>query len=223
MSAITIVPSLPAQTFREIEGLVSCLAPRIAEFQVDIVDGNFAQPVAWPYTESEPLTALLKLQQLAPTVAIELDCMIKNPEHIVDQALRCGVSRMVIHFGSTDNYAAVAERLQEEGVLVGLAITNDADLDEVQALRPLFDYVQVMGIAVVGKQGQPFDERTIETLKQLRQHDRDGVLAVDGAVNAETIPRLVAAGANRLAPGSAIAQAKDPVAALGVLQQVAQH
>ncbi len=35
-------------------------------------------------------------------------------------------------------------------------------------------------------------------------------IAIDGSVNTATLPLLKAAGANRFAPGSAIAKAEDP-------------
>ena len=58
----------------------------------------------------------------------------------------------------------------------------------------------------MGQQGQPFDERTIDTIKYFRAKFPDLEIAVDGAVNSKTIPLLIAAGANRLSPGSAVSK-----------------
>jgi pentose-5-phosphate-3-epimerase len=59
-------------------------------------------------------------------------------------------------------------------------------------------------------QGQEFDERTLDTIAKLRKSYPRLEIAVDGAVNAATIRRLLQAGATRFAPGSAITQTADP-------------
>ena len=69
-----------------------------------------------------------------------------------------------------------------------------------------------MGIARIGTQGQPFDERTLATVASLRTKYPAIEITVDGAVNADTIIPLREAGTNRFAPGSAVARAEDPVA-----------
>jgi pentose-5-phosphate-3-epimerase len=45
-------------------------------------------------------------------------------------------------------------------------------------------------------------------------------IAVDGAVNKETITQLLAAGANRFAPGSAVSKALDPALAYKQLAEL---
>ena len=77
----------------------------------------------------------------------------------------------------------------------------------------MIDFVQLMGIKEVGRQGQPFAEETFARVKKLRSVYPELEIAIDGGVNQETIPGLAEAGASRLAPGSAIAKQADPKAA----------
>ena len=78
-----------------------------------------------------------------------------------------------------------------------------------------------MGIKTVGKQGQPFDSRTEKNIERIKNKYPDLTIAVDGAVNESTIPVLVAAGAIRLAPGSAITRAPDSAEAYKHLHELA--
>lgn len=205
-----ITPSLPPTSFRELAALVEALQGSASAIQVDIVDGVFAPHVSWPFTEGDPGAALTLLQTLTPHIAIEVDCMVHEPERYLETLLACGVTSVIVHFGSTEAYGALSTSIRSVGCKAGLAVTNDTDLDSFAPLVPLFDFVQVMGIKQVGAQGQPFDERALSTVANLRQLFPSLPLVVDGAVNTETLPRLKAAGATRFAPGSAIAKSEDP-------------
>ncbi len=216
-----ISPSLPAASFAELITLIKELDGTISLFQVDIVDGVFAPHVSWPFTEDEPMHGLSDLRLLCATVPIEVDCMVDSPEQYLETILDAGVVSVILHWGSTKEYARSVERVRERGAQCGLAITNDALLTEVAALIPTFDFIQVMGIKTVGAQGQPFDERTLDTVTVLRSHFPLLPIVIDGAVNVDTIPRLKEAGATRFAPGSAIAQSSDPRASYEQLRVLA--
>ena len=71
-----------------------------------------------------------------------------------------------------------------------------------------------MGIERIGFQGEPFDHRVVQKIKALRAHFPHVTISVDGGVSLQTVPELVAAGANRLVVGSAIMNQPDIDAAL---------
>jgi pentose-5-phosphate-3-epimerase len=66
-----------------------------------------------------------------------------------------------------------------------------------------------MGIATIGKQMQPFDERVLDQILEIKKRYPNLFIAVDGSVNRDTAHRLVEAGAGRLAIGSALYKALD--------------
>jgi pentose-5-phosphate-3-epimerase len=73
------------------------------------------------------------------------------------------------------------------------------------------DFVQVMGIDRIGRQGEPPDihHREIALVERLRRRYPSLTIQVDGGV-APHVKELVRAGANRLIVGSAIVHAKNP-------------
>lgn len=213
LNKIIIVPSYPAPTFEDLADLASDISSVADELQVDIVDGEFVSAQSWPFnqTETDVVEELGRLMELPPGLTLELDCMILDPVEYLDTFVRIGVSRVIIHYGSTSYYEECLEHALHNDYLIGLAILPSVNFDEVENLIDKFDYVQVMGIAEVGTQGQPFDERALDLINLIRKNFRDKTIAVDGAVSEKTIPALVAAGATRLAPGSAIVNAVDRV------------
>lgn len=209
----TIVPSIPAQTFAEIESLVHALSGAISGIQVDITDGVFVPHLSWPFNELDVEDALDQLALLPRKVEVEIDCMCMHPETYLPHFLRIGIPRVTVHVNSTEAYMKISEHAHTHGYKAGLAIKNDTPLEVFSRLLPLFDFVQVMGITNIGMQGQPFDPRTLETVSHIRNLYPQLEIAVDGGVNETTIVPLLRAGANRFAPGSAIAKAKDKKAA----------
>jgi len=216
----SLLPSLPAQSFTELAELADALLGVADELQVDIVDGAFVPAISWPFTKTDPKIELTKLQSLIEHYRVEIDCMVMHPEQYLNLFVELGIPRVIVHVGSTDNLAAVFDHTVRHTYTLGLAFTNDVPLDGViqHIDSGSVDFIQIMGIRRVGMQGQPFDERTLGTAHMLRERYPDLEIAVDGSVNAQTIPKLKAAGVNRFAPGSAIAKQKNPRAAFEQLR-----
>ncbi len=211
-TSLSLAPSLPPSSFEELSALLDALAGTAQTVQVDIVDGVFVPARSWPFTVTNAEAELGKLQQYTKQFALEVDCMCVHPERFLDLCSAMGVQRMVIHYGSTDDLAACIAHARSHRYQMGIALTNATPLTELADIIPQMDFVQVMGIEHIGMQGQPFDERTIATISELRSKYPALEIAVDGAVNEATITRLRDAGANRFAPGSAISRSGDPVA-----------
>ena len=207
---IQLVPSLPAQSYSELKTLADNLSGTSKELQIDIVDGEFVTVKSWPFTENDVFCELDRLGELSADFALEVDCMVVNPYQYLDTLVKAGVKKVIIHYGSTENYEDIFAHSEKYDYQVGLAIKNDVNVSDIESLLPNFDYVQVMGIREIGQQGQPFDERTLETIKNLKEKWPELLISVDGSVNAETLPLLKEAGARRFAPGSAITKAADP-------------
>src|SRR5690606_23228525 len=109
---LTIVPSLPARSFEELNALTQKLAGTATGFQIDIVDGVFVPSVSWPFNESDVEVALQKIGMLPQTLTYELDCMVDEPERYLDLLLTLPLSTIIIHVGSTRNYEDIFSRIK---------------------------------------------------------------------------------------------------------------
>jgi ribulose-phosphate 3-epimerase len=86
-----------------------------------------------------------------------------------------------------------------------------------------FDYVELMGIDEIGRQGQPFDERVLQRIRDIKAKYPDLEVSIDGSVNEDTLPRLKEAGADRFVVGSAILNAENPEAMHKKLSRLAEQ
>lgn len=194
-----IIPAILPRSFEELEAGLAHLKGVAPLVQIDLVGTNVLKD-----REAPPLWEEFDF---------EFDIMLPNPAGEVVRCIELGASRIVVHAHSANAREAIQFLQQYRGgaypVEVGVALASHGELEALQNFEGLYDYVQVMGIAHVGKQGEPFDMRALETIKALRAAYPELVIQVDGA--AATHPReLAEAGADRLIVGSAIINAVDP-------------
>lgn len=218
-----IVPAVIPSSRQQLDATLEILKGFASHVQVDIVDGVFANPTSWPYSEESGIEAALETLRF-DDVSVEFDLMIQNPEETLDTWLKTKPSRIIVHIESTNNLDTVLAHAKVHEYELGLACNNDTDLGVLHEIdREAVDFVQLMGIAEIGSQGQPFDERVLERVREVKEAFPELPVSIDGGVNKETLPLLREAGADRFVAGSAILKADDPEAAYQELVQLAQQ
>ncbi|TSC69416.1 MAG: ribulose-phosphate 3-epimerase [Parcubacteria group bacterium Gr01-1014_56] len=230
MSNVEIVPAILPKSFADLETHVAQVRTGAKTIQIDVVDGQFAHNKTWPYRDSGSFEKIISEEHGLPfweDQDYEFDLMIEDPQLSVLNFAHAGALRIIVHanaHGAVEGLRALAELRQETGAYVittGLALLPTMQPDVLDSFDTLFDYVQVMGIAHEGFQGQPFDHHAIPLIERLRRRYPDLIIQVDGAVKMENARALARAGANRLVVGSAIFGADDPLAALEALKREA--
>jgi ribulose-phosphate 3-epimerase len=212
---IPIVPAVIPRTADEIRTLLPKLrfSP---EIHIDVVDGEFVPFVSWPY---EPIGSPEEVKSVTDSFTLEVDLMVKDPLTAAAAWLKAGADMLVFHTEtiSVDDFAYFMERNR---VSVSISAINDTSLETLLPYMEYADGVQCMGIAKIGSQGQPFDERTLERIAAIKKRYPYTPITVDGSVNSESIVRLKEAGADRFICGSAIVKAADPAMAHQRLQDL---
>lgn len=202
---IPIVPAIIPKTADEVRvfALGLTFSP---ELHLDVVDGQYVKHVSWPY---EPAGSPREIKQYTDAYTLEVDLMVKDPLTAADSWIAAGADMLVFH---TDTISAEAfgRFVETSKISIGISALNDTPLQELVPYLKFADYVQLMGIAKIGAQGQPFDERVIDRIKELKQSFPNVPITIDGSVNVDTIQRLAEAGADRFICGSAIVAAVDP-------------
>jgi len=136
-----------------------------------------------------------------------------------------GVKRIIFHIESIKNpkeffaRSDIANLSNSNFIELGVAINVDTPIDVLVPFIEKISFVQCMGIARIGYQGQEFDERVLHNIEHLRSMYPGLIISVDGGVDAKTAPLLVHAGANRLVSGSAILEAENPRDSVGELKE----
>jgi ribulose-phosphate 3-epimerase len=184
--------------------------------QIDAVDGRFALPPSWPFASGEALPPELPL---AGRFSFDADLMVADPVAEAERYLAAGAARLTVHVESALDLAGVLAQLRlrlghEKGfapglVSVGLALSLETPLARIDPHIGEIDYVQLMGIARVGRQHEPFDSRVVARVAALAKRYPELPIQVDGGVSIVTAPALLQAGAARLVAGHALFDAPD--------------
>ncbi len=232
MSEVEIVPAILSKRFRDIEQQLAIVHGEVRRVQIDVVDGTFARPKTWPYTDKSTFDDIVQGNSKFPywdELMFEYDLMVSQPLVEAREFVRMGATRIVLHAHSeqaAEAFQSLIDMRDDEGdskVAVGIALMPTDQPDLLEPFEAQFDFVQVMGIDRIGRQGEPLDHHAVFLVERLRRRYPQLSLQVDGGVNKDTIPALVHAGANHLIVGSAIFDAKDPVAAYHELLELANQ
>jgi ribulose-phosphate 3-epimerase len=232
-----IVPAILPKSRADLEEKLAQLVGRVESVQIDIIDGRFVSPPSWPYVEPlKEIHTLFAEGEMLPYVdqlKYEMDLMVSAPEEVTGIWIEAGAAAMTIHAESTQYLPRAITDMQVKygheknfapGLLsLGLAINIDTDISLIEPYLHSADYVQFMGIAKIGRQGEPFDQRVIRKITQFRHAHPDVLIQVDGGVSLLTAPALLSAGVDRLIVGSALWNAPDLEAELEKFNSLVQE
>lgn len=163
--------------------------------QVDIADGVFVEGKTWIDPE------FVKEHMV---IDFELHMMVHNP---IEEMQRWKdidhLKRIVFHYESVDDIEQAVADMKQFGREISVCLNPDTPIDVLDAVIDQIDGMQFMSV-YPGKQGQSFINATLDRIKALHAKYPGLSIADDGAVNKETLPQLVHAGATRFGPGSAV-------------------
>jgi len=209
-----ILPAIIPEDLEDLKEKLAQVRGMAPVVQIDVTDGKFVPATSWPYHkgDQEYFKKILHEEEGLPyweDFYFEADLMIERPEEQIEDFIFAGFSRLVVHIESTEKLDEIIAKAKDMDTEIGVAINIDTPLDALDPWIDKIDFVQCMGIAEIGFQGQPFDLRVIEKISTLRSAHPDIIISVDGGVSLKTAPFLIGAGAERLVSGSAIFESGD--------------
>jgi len=213
MSYTPIVPALIPHTLQAVKKSAADFSFS-KEFHLDVVDGKFHSNTTWPY---DPAGEPMDVKTVLDAYTLEVDLMVEQPLGAAEKWVAAGADMLVFHV-ETVSTEALKNFAENTYVSVGVTFNGQTTMQTFEPYLPFADYVQLMGIYEIGRQGQPLDEAVFEKISYLTQNYPHLSITIDGSVNADTIERLKRAGADRFIVGSAITLTDDPYAAYQSLQ-----
>lgn len=210
-----IAPSILSADFMNLGADVKLVSEGGADWiHVDVMDGHFV-----PNLTIGP--AHVKALKKITDVPLDVHLMIDNPEVQVLWYLEAGADSVTIHCEATDDAAALIDTIHAAGAKAGVSINPETDTDVLAGLVDKCDLILMMSVHP-GFGGQSFIENTPERIAKVvelcRAADANPIIEVDGGINAQTAPLVVARGADLLVAGSAVFKAADPVAAMAQIR-----
>lgn len=214
-----VTPAVLADSFSELNEKLARFVNVTNLVQIDICDGKFVPSVSWPMGRNDEgsVQAILDEEEGLPYwehLDYEFDLMVINAHKQFEFFTGLGAKRIIFHIEAETekDFKEFLESLDpyfKDNIEIGIAINTTTDITKLEPFINCIDFVQCMGIERIGFQGEPFDERVLEQIKNLKAKYPELKISVDGGVNENTAPQMVEAGADRLIIGSSLTHSYD--------------
>jgi ribulose-phosphate 3-epimerase len=212
---LTIAPSLLAADFSRLREEAQAVEAAGADWlHLDVMDGHFVPNISF---------GPLVLQALRPHVKLPFDVhlMIAPVDPFIPAIIEAGADHIHIHVEAGPHLHRSLQLIRAHGRKAGVAINPATPAVALSQVLDLVDMVLVMTVNP-GFGGQHFIESTLPKIAELRRMiDATGrpiALQMDGGVSPETIPQMLAAGADTFVAGTAIFAQPDYHAAVEALR-----
>ena len=182
---------------------------------VDVMDGHFVPNLTIGLDFVRALRRWTSLR-------LNVHLMIDNPRRFLKSFLEAGADSIIFHVEVEKDPFRTIKTLRKLSSGCGLSLNPETPVEKV------FDYIGAIDMLLVmsvhpGFGGQRFIPESLETIRKAREEatktNPDLDIAVDGGINEETAPMVVAAGANVLVAGTALFGSEDMAQAIRRLRQ----
>lgn len=215
---VSFAPSILAADMARLREEVARI-PATDWLHLDVMDGHFVPNL----TFGAPVARALVNCQSTP---VEAHLMVWEPEKMIGWFVEAGCRRIIAHAEATPHLHRAVQMIKKEGREAGVALNPGTPIHVLDYLLDDLDLVLAMTVDP-GFGAQKMIPAVLAKIADLRRTiERRSLgcrIEVDGGINAETIPQVVAAGADTLVIGNALFGAPDPAAAMAQFQQLVQR
>jgi ribulose-phosphate 3-epimerase len=215
---IQIAPSLLSADFAALGDAVRVAQDAGADLiHVDVMDGHFV-----PNITIGPV--VVKWLKRVARVPLDVHLMIDDPDRYAEAFVDAGAASVAVHAEAVVHLHRTIHFVKGLGVKAGVALNPATPVSTLEEIAGDVDYVLVMTVNP-GFGGQTFIPRSESKVRAVRAMlDAAGSrapIAVDGGIDLDTAPRIVAAGADILVAGNAVYGTPDPARAIHELRTAA--
>jgi ribulose-phosphate 3-epimerase len=183
-------------------------------FHIDIMDGVFVPNISFGF----PVLEAIRKKAEKP---LDVHLMIVQPERYVQAFADAGAAVLTVHLEASTHLHRTFQEIKKAGMQAGVALNPHTPVQLLEDILVDTDLVCLMSVNP-GFGGQKFIERTYNKIKALdalrKDHGYNFKIEIDGGVNQQNAPLLLAAGADVLVAGNFVFSATDPLATIAGLK-----
>lgn len=201
MSEIKLAPSILSADFARLGEQVHEATEAGADYiHVDIMDGHFVPNI----TIGPDIVRSIRPWTDIP---IDVHMMVQEPGRYISQVVDAGADIITVHAEACVHLHKTVHQIIEANVKPSVAINPGTPVSILEDVISDLSQVLVMSVNP-GLGGQSFIENSLDKISRMQnlilETGSNTEIEVDGGIKADTVARVVSAGANVLVAGSAV-------------------
>lgn len=198
---VKIAPSILSADFSRLADEIARVESAGADWlHIDVMDGHFVPNL----TLGAPVVAAIRKVTNLP---LDVHLMVTNPAELVETFAAAGADWLTVHVETAPHLHRLIHQIRELGVRPGVVLNPATPIALLEEILPEVDLTLVMSVNP-GFGGQKFISSSLNKIRRLKEsitnRNLSALLEVDGGINPETAPQVIAAGADVLVAGSAV-------------------
>ncbi len=201
-AAVKIAPSILSADFARLGEEIRAVDAAGADYiHIDVMDGHFV-----PNLTIGP--AVVRALRGLSAKPFDVHLMVAPVDPMLEAFAQAGADILTVHPESGPHLHRTLQSIRALGKKAGVALNPATPVDALDHVLDLVDLVLVMTVnpGFGGQAYLPLEDKIRAVRARLDASRRDIALEVDGGINPQTAPRVIAAGAKVLVAGSAIFQ-----------------